>query len=152
MEQSEKVIEITMDGEIKETDLMQNASTFLVSTDMAKKVEDTLTDIEDFIPSISSKSFYLKFKEVGEIKKAVFLGFTTIKKVDKELMAARFVAHQEINGTIRALNFLNSGTDFIEQCRSFQFGQAFQIEYLGEKAVKNGNMKEFFITPLFKAQ
>lgn len=135
-----------------------NDNEFLVDTDgdtsalmvppkseMAYIAPAELPDLDEAEVGFSLEAKYLKFAASGQSVRAVFNGFTTIRKNENgEIKPMTAAVLQNKDGL-----YLNATSNILDQLSRVPAGTAVQITYTGDEKTANGyNVKKFDIRVL----
>ena len=137
---------------------MDTTNEFLIDTDgdesplmvpqkseMAYIAPDELPDLDNAETGFSLEAKYLKFSTPSQVVRAVFNGFTTIRKNENgEIKPMGAAVLQNKDGL-----FLNATSNILDQLGRVPAGTAVQITYTGDEKTANGyNVKKFDIRVL----
>lgn len=132
MEQKQVISVNAETGEERKTDLV-------IPTNFDwGKIETATTQ-----PNVAPK--YLEFNSVGQKLRGFYLGKTYVEKNENDkVKTIPVVAILTQEGT-----FINGGISLVDTITKFcRVGEPIEIEYLGEKKVTSGKMKEYAVRPL----
>jgi hypothetical protein len=94
-------------------------------------------------PNVAPK--YFEFNVVGQKLRGFYLGKTHVEKNENgKVKVIPVVVILTQDGA-----FMNGGVSLVDTISKFcRVGEAIEVEYLGDKKVTNGKMKEYAVRPL----
>lgn len=144
-----KAIEtINQNGETRESGLMLASRSFAADR---KTMEDRLGQLKELRAGVSIAPRYYEFLEKGEKTRGIFLGFLKLEKTNPETGEVKeidSIAWMDETQTI----YQNAGTQLVGAFSSnnLKQGTPVEIEFLGEKKLALGKMKQYAVRPLFQ--
>lgn len=127
------------EGQPRQTALMAN-----ITPEQYKKMNEMLSGMDKMKPGINMVPEYLEFDEKGMKKRGIFMGFAQFDKVDESSGEISVLDSAVWMDADRNL-WQNAGTQLVGGFSQINQGTPVEIEYLGTKKVKSGNMKRYAV-------